>query len=622
MENTQNSSSTSELLNKINTPPGYVSDHPIGLIDPRYLNRKFEDGIEFIQSQHDGKWYPRYFKDYQKLHPVVRIRMQGTNPADYQTYKNFTDKRSRYMGLPNLKRAYQGMEYTQEMKEEFFRCKRDKLYFAEKYCAIEHIDHGVIRMSLRDYQREMLIAMGKENNFIANLTRQLGKTTVVAIDLSHEAVFRKDRAIGIIAHKFGMSAEILDRIKQVIELLPDFLQPGIIAWNVGSIMLDNGSVIKAFAASPNAVRGQSFGTIYIDECGFIPNFAEAWKAIQAVVSSGRNSRTLITSTPNGLNDYYNLWTAAVAGNSGFLPFEAIWDSVKERLYKRGGDEEFDDGYSWSMNTASSSTLEGFRQEHMGQFLGSSSTLINGMKLATMSWIDPINEDTSYRMYVPPKEGHKYIATLDTAEGRGQDYHALQIIDVTQVPYEQVAVFHCNKTSHLVLPAKIYSILKQYNDPALYIELNSTGLSIANSMFMDMEYENIVADGYDLLGMRQTKTSKAIGCSVLKDLIERDILKINDKKTIMEFRVFGEKGNSYAAEPGKHDDLVMSLVIFAWLSQQDRFEEYVENEDFKLVHAVFAEDLEAMDEYAPVVLLQSGDQATELTSEDPLSILYP
>lgn len=432
-------------------------------------------------------------------------------------------------------------------------------------------------------------------------------TTAVAIYLAHYVCFNKAKAVGILAHKGSMSAEVLDRTKQAIELLPDFLQPGIVEWNKGSIELDNGSSIGAYASSPDAVRGNSFSLIYIDECAFIPNFQDAWLAIQPVISSGRHSKILITTTPNGMNHFYDIWTAAVEGKSGFVPYEAEWNSVKERLYD--DNDIFDDGWSWSSTTIFGSSVDQFRQEHRGVFSGGSGTLISGMKLAIMSHLNPINNtsETRFFKFKEPSPERKYIATLDSAEGRGQDYHALNIIDVTEDKWEQVAVLHSNTISHLILPDIILKYLNEYNEAPIYIELNSTGVSIAKSLYLDLEYENVICDNFNDLGMKQTKRSKAIGCSILKDLIEKDKLIINYKETISELRTFIAKGVSWAAENGSNDDLVMSLVIFAWLSNQQKFNEYINKDDHRLASSIFRNELEEMnDDYSPVVILDTTD----------------
>ncbi|WP_349043822.1 terminase large subunit domain-containing protein, partial [Brucella melitensis] len=292
--------------------PSKESDHPIGLMHPKYLKKKIDElGMEWTQSEHDKKWYPTTFSDYLKINGIQKVDIQSKDSSNFATYKNKGNKKTRYNGNPNLKRAYIQTKWTQQMLMEWVKCRDDIVYFAETYCAITHIDYGTIKVQLRDYQREMLIEMHKNRMVACNLSRQLGKTTVVAIFLAHFVCFNEDKYVGVLAHKASMSAEVLDRTKQAIELLPDFLQPGIVEWNKGSIELDNKCKIGAFASSPDAVRGNSFAMIYIDECAFIPNFVDAWLAIQPVISSGRKSKILITTTPNGLNHFYAIWNAAI-----------------------------------------------------------------------------------------------------------------------------------------------------------------------------------------------------------------------------------------------------------------------------------------------------------------------
>lgn len=254
---------------------------------------------------------------------------------------------------------------------------------------------------------------------------------------------------------------------------------------------------------------------------------------------------------------------------------------------------------------------GILTHNCGVFSGGTGTLINGLKLEALVADVPIN-DTSARFYKykEPDPKRKYIATLDSAEGRGQDYHALNIIDITDEQWEQVAVLHSNTISHLILPDIVLKCLVEYNEAPVYIELNSTGVSIAKSLYMDLEYEYVICDSSIDLGMKQSKRTKAVGCSALKDLIEKDKLKINHKATIQELRTFVVNGVSWAAEDGFNDDLVMGLVIFAWLSTQQKFAEFLEKDEHRLAADVFRVELEEMnDEYAPVVFCDTGVEET-------------
>lgn len=572
----------------------------------------------WIKSKHDDKYYPPTFIEYEEKcigfdsnNPkALKLPLQYRNANDFQYFKDRSNQITHYKDKPNLKRPNVAINWTSEMLDEWERCRDDILYFAEKYGSITHIDYGSIRINLRDYQKDMLKIMYDNRMSIFCLSRQLGKSSAVGIYLAHFVCFNESKDVGILAHKASMAAEVLARVKEVIEYLPDFLQPGVNIWNKNSIELDNGCTIGAYSSDPNAIRGESFAMIYIDECAFIERWSETWSAIKPVISSGKRSKIIITSTPNGMNHFYDLWSSALQGtDSLFVPYMANWTSVKTRLYNSAGN--FDDGDEFQRSEIADSSVEQFEQEHNNQFMGSAGTLINGFKLSKMTYRDPISVDGETWVYKEPIEGHKYILSIDSAEGRGQDYHAIHVIDVTTYPFEQVLVYHSNKSSHLLLPSIILSIARKYNDAFVYCELASTGETVMNMLFQDLEYENIIMDdtrkgpGRKDLGLKPNKKTKAVGCSALKDLIEKDKLLIYHKPTLHEFRTFVESGTSWEAEEGFNDDLVMSLVTFAYLTTQKRFGEFVDKE-YNLAHDVFKDEMDQLiEDYEPFIVVDDG-----------------
>jgi hypothetical protein len=157
-----------------------------------------------------------------------------------------------------------------------------------------------------------------------------------------------------------------------------------------------------------------------------------------------------------------------------------------------------------------------------------------------------------------------------------------------MPYKQVCVFRNNSISPIEYAETVYRTAKAYNNAYVLVESNDIGGQVVDSIHYDFEYEYILytmnagragkmitagfGDGTMERGVRTTKTVKSIGCSILKLLIEQNQLIVNDFDTISEFTTFSKKGNSYEAEPGNHDDLVMPLVLFAWMSDQPYFKE--------------------------------------------------
>ena len=69
-----------------------------------------------------------------------------------------------------------------------------------------------------------------------------------------------------------------------------------------------------------------------------------------------------------------------------------------------------------------------------------------------------------------------------------------------------------------------------------------------------------------------KKVKRIGCFTFKSLVEEKKLLIFDPDIISEISTFIQVRNSYQADEGYHDDLVMTLVLFSWLTTQSYFKD--------------------------------------------------
>jgi hypothetical protein len=191
------------------------------------------------------------------------------------------------------------------------------------------------------------------------------------------------------------------------------------------------------------------------------------------------------------------------------------------------------------------------------------------------------------MYKAPVPGHTYVCVADVSRGKGLDYSAFQIIDVSEMPYEQVCVFRDNMVTPVDYAEIIYRTTKGYNDAYTLVEINDIGEQVSTILSYDFDVETLlftesagrsgkrISGGFSKgadKGIRTTKSVKAIGCNILKLLVEQNQLIINDFHTINELSKFSRKANSYEAESGSHDDLVMCLVLFAWLSDQMFFKE--------------------------------------------------
>jgi hypothetical protein len=481
-----------------------------------------------------------------------------------------------YLGNPNLKAAGVIHQYTKEEVEEYMKCAKDVEYFARKYIKIVNVDYGLMPFNMWDFQAKMLKTF-QENRFsICKLPRQVGKSTTSIAYILHLILFTDQQNVAILANKGALARDLLAKLQLAYEYLPKWLQQGVVTWNKGNIELENGSKVLAAATSSSAIRGGSFNLIFLDEFAFVQrNLADAFFAsTYPTISSGKTTKIIIVSTPNGMNHFFKMWVDATEGRSEYVPIEILWNDVP------GRDE------NWKRQTIANTSEEQFRQEFECEFIGSTSTLIHPMKLRELTWTTPSKDTFGLDFYEAPDPRKLYICVFDVSEGVGGDYSALSIFDVSTMPYKQVAKYRSKEISPLMFPDVIYRFARWYNNAYVLGETNNIGQQVVNSLFMDLEYENIIAtftknknikigggfNARSAFGVRTTKSVKKIGCSNLKTIVESNKLLINDFETIEELATFVEEKDTYKAEEGCHDDLAMTLVLFGWLITQPYFKD--------------------------------------------------
>ncbi len=488
-----------------------------------------------------------------------------------------------YLGNPLLKKANTPIEFTQDQVKEFVKCQSDPVYFAKKYVRIVTLDKGLQPFNLYPFQ-EKLINNFYDNRFnICKMPRQTGKSTTVVSFLLHYAVFNSNVNIGILANKAATARELLDRLQTAYENLPRWMQQGIIAWNKGSLELENGSKILAASTSASAVRGMSFNILFLDEFAFVPNhIADSFFAsVYPTITSGKNTKVIIVSTPHGMNHFYRLWHDAEKGKNDYIPTDVHWSEVPGRDSK------------WREQTIANTSEQQFKVEFECEFLGSVDTLIAPSKLRNMVYESPLQKNAGLDVYENPKDSHDYVMTVDVARGVGQDYSAFVCVDITEFPHKVVAKYRSNDIKPMLFPNIIYEIARNYNNAFILCEVNDIGDQVASILQYDLEYQNllmcsmrgragqIVGQGFSgkktQLGVKMSKTVKKVGSLNLKTMIEADKLIFNDYEIISELTTFISKSNSFEAEEGCNDDLAMCLVIYAWLVQQDYFKELTDQD---------------------------------------------
>jgi hypothetical protein len=514
-----------------------------------------------------------------------------------------------YQGNPNLPKSDYRHPFTQYEMDEFIKCASDPIYFTKNYIKIVNVDRGLVPFDMWDFQEQM-IRNFHENRFSINLCpRQVGKTTTAVSFLLHYIIFNENVNVAILANKLATSREIMSRLQLSFEYLPNFLKMGVVEWNKGNIVLSNGSKVQADSTSGSSIRGRSFNVIFLDEFSFVPsNIAEAFfSSTYPTISSGQSTKVIIVSTPNGVgNLFYRLWVDATEKRNNYVPFSVHWSQVP------GRDEK------WKEETIRNTSEQQFRAEFECEFLGSNNTLISGPKLRTLIWKNPLYSDNGLDVYVDPEPNKTYCIIADVAEGQGLDYSAFSVIDVTQIPYKQVAKYRNNNITPLLFPTVIYQLAKKYNEAFVLIEINSIGLQVADILHYELAYENLIkieskgkqgqqyTSGFKkkiAFGLKTSHQTKITGCANLKTLIESDKLILNDADTILELATFSADKKTFNAEQGSNDDLVMTLVNFAWLMAQKFFRESVNNDIRKVLQE---EQMNVMDQdLVPFGIIDNG-----------------
>jgi hypothetical protein len=513
-----------------------------------------------------------------------------------------------YLGNPNVKRDGVDEEWNEEKVLEYQRCMKDPAYFCKTYVKVIHLDHGLVPFKLYPYQEKMFQHFQDSRFSIVLACRQSGKSISSVGYLLWYALFHPEKTIAVLANKGATAREMLARVTLMLENLPFFLQPGCKALNKGSIEFSNNSRIIAAATSGSSIRGMSVNLLFLDEFAFVENATEFYTSTYPVVSSGKDTKVIITSTANGVgNQFEKIWTGAVQGVNEYKPFRVDWWDVP------GRDEK------WKEETIANTSQLQFDQEFGNTFYGTGDTLIGAEVLMGLRTKRPIEqlEGGNFLAYEKPIKGHEYVMTVDVAKGRGQDYSTFTVIDISERPFKQVAVYRNNTISPILFPNIIYKFANVYNQAYVVVEANDQGAVVCNGLYYDMEYENLhtsSATKANALGIEMNRKVKRLGCSAIKDIIESNKLDIVDEETILECSTFIAKGQSYEASDGNHDDLMMNLVMFGYFVSTQFFEDMT---DINLKQMMFEDKMRQIEEdIVPFGIIDDGsDYINSLEAEE-------
>jgi hypothetical protein len=535
---------------------------------------------------------------------LFKVEEEG---LDYKSVDNpFHD------GDPELKRSNLLYEYTPEEILEIEKCAKDVVYFS-KYCRVM-TDDGLFYVKLRDYQSSVLreYQANRFNIFLA--PRQVGKSITSAIILVWYLLFNHDKNAMILANVGSTAEELMDKIKAIVKGLPWFLKPGIIVNNVMSMKFDNGCRAIAKTTTKTSAIGFTIHFLYMDEFAHIhPNFIESFfRSTYPTVSSSKVSRIIITSTPNGMNKFYEIYRDAVNGDNSFNPIRVDWWQVP------GRDDE------WKKKEISNlGSQELFNQEYGNQFLSSSTLLLGSNELKRIKaneveyeWRDvDVLEDLGlkydnfkwhpkFQFNVDTLEKNRFVLSIDLAGGGKGDFTVLNIFKVVPLPMKviesmddfqdesdffgllQVGVYRDNEIEVEDFKKILESMTLKFFNPEnvrILLEINFKGELLIDKLILndDFPLELFVHTKHTESartrkpGIKYNEKNKMKYCEILRSQTRVNRVIINESGwTIPELFSFGlNSRGTYSSQSG-HDDVAMTVVNLAGMFESSDFYDLV------------------------------------------------
>ena len=514
---------------------------------------------------------------------------------------------------PELRKGQILFEYTEWELEEMRRCAENVVYFANKYCKVM-TDDGIQKINLRDYQVQILDQYQTHRKNIFVSPRQSGKTITSSIFLLWYLLFNFEKNAMIMANIGDTAAELMDKIKVIMKGLPFFLKPGLIVYNVMTMKFDNGCRIMAKTTTKTSSIGYTIHMLYMDEFAHInPNFInQFFKSVYPTISSSQIARVIITSTPNGMNKFWELYKGAIEGENEFNPIRVEWWQIPNR------DEE------WKRKEiAALGSEEDFNQEYGCQFLSSSRLLLDSYTLKRLKnseeqfifhELSPFENspiDYSNLIWHPKfdptsifeKDGQRFYVSIDTASGGGGDYSVANIFKVAPMPTNviknkkffedesdffcllQVGIFRSNIIEidefKVLLEILIGGVLGVDNT-RIVLELNYKGEILMDKLldceefFDEMFVYTKHSEASNRLkpGIKLTVKNKEKFCYDLKINTRSSKIIPCSKNGIHELANFGINPNgSFSSQIGK-DDEAMTLVNINCVFDTGDFQETV------------------------------------------------
>ncbi|MCK9575389.1 MAG: terminase family protein [Candidatus Pacearchaeota archaeon] len=439
-------------------------------------------------------------------------------------------------------------------------------------------------------------------------------TITSSIFIAWYVCFHYDRNVLVIANKMATTTEIVDKIKTVIKNVPFFLKPGSLSLGATGMKFDNGVKLYSQATTKTAALGFTIHLLYADEFAHIDEHIVVpfYRSIYPTLSSSQVSRIIISSTPNQMNLFYEIYAKAMEGKNEYFPIRVDWWQVP------GRDEKW---RQKEINNLGSEEL--FNQEYGNQFLASSRMLLSSQILQYLKrttkefkWkevdeLEDLNDNYAELTWHPnfdPNEidvdKDRFVFAVDLSDGVGSDSTVINIMKlelqsnamirkITEYSNEssfyrlrQVGMYRSNLHSiddvAKILEALIFNVFHE-DIVRIVLEINFKGNVIIEKLSKHKDYYpeifmhtfHSVASQIFRPGVKIKADNKEMFSRELRNLIKNKRIVVTEKNTFNELGAFGlNKQGRYEAQTG-HDDIAMTLINLVAYFDSAAFEEMVE-----------------------------------------------
>lgn len=505
------------------------------------------------------------------------------NPIDSSFY---------YRGSKNVPVAGAQYEFTAAMVDELRRCKEDIIYFAENFFYIVATDRGKEKIQLYEAQKRILRKFVAERNVIVCSSRQIGKSTMLTVFSLWMICFNDDYRAAIVANKETTAINIFKRIRLAYEQLPNYIKPGVKDYGKTGMTLGNDSSIVVSTTTATSIRGESLNCVLLDEAAFIEAhlLEDFWSSVIPTVSSGKKSKVLVVSTPNGIgNKFYEIYTGIETGKYKMWKSDRIdwWDVP-------GRDEEWKE-----MQIELLGSEEKFRQEFGNTFLDDAAAAVGASVIERFKKEakDPLwhSEDNEYFVYEFPDKDKLYVIGVDVGEGIGRASSVAQILDVTDLQnIKQVGLYASSKIEPYHFATKLSVIGQSWGLPPMLIERNNCGAQVIDALYHNHNYEKIVSyskvsekDRYNKtrnMGVLSHTNIRFDGIQNMRYWVNHlEAVSVYDIGTANEFETFVRFPNGTFRKKSENffDDRIMALVWALFILEPEICQQYFEISELDL-----------------------------------------